>query len=86
MGLSNIFFNHKQSALGITLHICSLPWLSQLIILSEQKPMFKPRPIHVRSEVDKEVMGQVFLQLLHFSPVIIGHLFILGQWDFQVNS
>ena len=86
MGLSKIFFNHKQSALGITLHIRSLPWLSQLVILSEQKPMFKPRPIHVRSEVDKEVMGQVFLQLPLFSPVSIGHLLILGQWDFQMSS
>jgi hypothetical protein len=86
MGLSNIFFNHKQSALGITLHICSLPWPSQLVILSEQKPIFKPRPIHVRYEVEKEAMGWVFPQLLQFSPVNIGHLFILGQWDFQVNS
>ena len=48
--------------------------------------MFKPRPIHVRSEVDKAVMGQVFLQLLQFSPVDVGHLFIFGQYDFQMNS
>jgi hypothetical protein len=81
--LSNIFFNHEQSALGITLLICSLPWLSQFVNLSEQKPMFKPRPIHMRSEVDKEVMGQVFLQLLQFSPVSIGHFFHFGPVGFS---
>jgi hypothetical protein len=41
--------------------------MAEPVILSEQKPMFKPRPIHVRSKVDKEVIGQVFLQMLQFS-------------------
>jgi hypothetical protein len=50
----------------------AMPWLRQLVSgLSPQRPMFVPRSLHVRFVVDRVALGQVFLQVFWFSPVII---------------
>jgi hypothetical protein len=46
----------------------AVPWLRQLF---SDLLGFDPRPVHVRSVVDKVTLGQVFLQVLRFHPVSI---------------
>jgi hypothetical protein len=62
------------------LYICYIDWgfssdlpsLRRLVAgFSPCRPVFDPRPINVRFVVDKITMGQVFLQVLRFSPVSI---------------
>ena len=37
----------------------SLPWFRQLVTgLSPRRPAFDPRPVHVRSVVDKLILGK----------------------------
>jgi hypothetical protein len=49
-----------------------VPWLKQLVTgFSPQKPGFKPGSVHVGFVVEKVALGQVFLQVLWFSPVSI---------------
>jgi hypothetical protein len=50
----------------------AVPWLRLLVAgLSPQRPGFAPRSIHVGFVVDRVALGQVFLQVLRFSPVNI---------------
>jgi hypothetical protein len=48
----------------------AVPWLRSLVTgLSPRRPRFAPGSIHVGFVVDKVALGQVFLQVLQFSPV-----------------
>jgi hypothetical protein len=50
----------------------AMPWLKWLVTgLSLQRAGFLPKSIHVGFVVDKVALGQVFLRVLRFSPVII---------------
>jgi hypothetical protein len=50
----------------------AVPWLRSLAAgLSPRRPGFAPGWIHVGFVVDKVALGQVFLQVLRFSPVSI---------------
>jgi hypothetical protein len=50
----------------------AMPWLKRLVAgLSPQRPWFTPGSIHVGFVVDKLALGQVFLQVLQFSPANI---------------
>jgi hypothetical protein len=47
-------------------------WLWRLALgLSQQRPVFHFRPVHVRFVVDKLALGQALLPVLQFSPVSI---------------
>jgi branched-subunit amino acid transport protein len=49
-----------------------MPWYRQLVAgLSLQWVGFTPRSVHAVFVVDKMALGQVFLQVLQFSPVNI---------------
>jgi len=48
----------------------AVPWLRRLVAgLSQPKPWFYLRSVHVRFVVDKVPLGQVFLEVLRVSPV-----------------
>jgi len=48
----------------------AVPWLRLLVAgLSQLKPWFDLRSVHVRFVVDKVPLGQVFLEILRVSPV-----------------
>jgi hypothetical protein len=47
-----------------------VPWLRPLVAsLFTQRPLFNPGPVHVTFLVDRVALGQIFLQILPFSPV-----------------
>jgi hypothetical protein len=48
----------------------AVPWLRRLVTgLSLRRPGFDPGPVHVGFVVDKMAVGQVFPQVIRFSPV-----------------
>jgi hypothetical protein len=50
----------------------TVAWLRRVVTaLSLQRPKLAPGSIHVGFVVDKVALGQVFLQVLRFSPVTI---------------
>jgi hypothetical protein len=49
----------------------AVPWLRRLPVSHHGDLGFNPRPVHVGFVVDKVAMGQVFLQVLRYSPVSI---------------
>ena len=52
--------------------ILTVPSLRRLVTgFSSRRPVFDPRPVDVRFVVDKMTLGQVFLQVLRFSPFSI---------------
>jgi hypothetical protein len=58
-----------HSSQGVLL---TVPWLRSLVAgLSPRRPGFTPGSIHVGFVVEKVALGQVFLWVLRFSPVII---------------
>jgi len=55
---------------GIPQETSAMVWLRDLVTdLSLQMPRIDPRPKHVILMVDKEAMGEVFLQVLQVSIV-----------------
>jgi hypothetical protein len=58
--IEGIHFNREQA----------VPWLRRLVAgLSPRRPGFDPGSVHVGFVVDKVALGQVFLQVLRFSPI-----------------
>jgi hypothetical protein len=50
----------------------AVPWLRRLFPgLSQRRPLFDPRSVHVRFVVEKRALGQVSLRVLVLSPVSI---------------
>jgi hypothetical protein len=63
-----IFYNFIASMRSVW----AISWLRQLVTgPSLWRPVFAPGSINVRFVVDKVALGQVFLQVLQFSPVNI---------------
>jgi hypothetical protein len=70
-------FEHEHSTRNTVLVVTTtyykaMPWLKRLVAgLSPWRPGFAPRSIHMGFVVDKEALGQFFLQVLQLSPVNI---------------
>ena len=45
--------------------------MCSVAVLPPRRPGFDPSPVRVRFVVGKEALGQVFIQVLRFSPVSI---------------
>jgi hypothetical protein len=66
-------------------------WLRRLlVVLSQRRPVFSPRSIHVGFVMDKVALGQGFLRVIRFSPVSIippslSEL-ISGEWTMSVSG
>jgi hypothetical protein len=55
-----------------------MPWLRWLVAdLSMRRARFASRSVHVGFEVDEVALGQVFLEVLRFSPVSIILIMVL---------
>jgi hypothetical protein len=80
----NIVKRSIRRPVRLTVALKAVPWLRSLVAgLSPRVPGFAPGSIRVGFVADKVALGQVFLRVLRFSPVIPPSLSKLIFWGMR---